>query len=372
MKAFKFNYMEWAGAFGDLGTLIPFITAYIVLVHFNPVSLFIVLGFMLIWTGVFFRAPIPVQPMKAIGILAASQTDSISQHVVLAAGFISGLLWIVLALSGLIKWLAARINVDVVSGIVLGVGLTFLDKGLAWIGTSLVIGLSLLVLTYLCLVKSRFPVMFGLLLIGFIWMGWATPGYYELSGILHPAFHFPRLTLAFLSWPILWQGFFFLALPQFPLTIGNSCLALANEHNRIFPGRTISVQKIAWSLAGMNLLSPFWGGIPVCHGVGGLAGQVRFGARSGGAPVILGVIFLILGFFFSRVMGQLILDFPKPVLGVILFVAGGELIFPILLALKNKTKGSLALLLLTAIISFWNVGIALVVGLLLDVFLRWV
>ena len=32
----RFDRMEWAGAFGDLGTLIPFVVAYISLLKMDP------------------------------------------------------------------------------------------------------------------------------------------------------------------------------------------------------------------------------------------------------------------------------------------------------------------------------------------------
>ena len=370
MKHFKFNHMEWAGAFGDLGTLIPFITAYIALVHFNPVGLFVMLGILLLVTGLVFRTPIPVQPMKAIGIVAASQSQLISQNMVLEAGLVSGVIWLFLAMTGLIGWVALHISLEVVAGIILGVGLSFMGEGLRWMAESLTVGLMLLVLTYFSFVKTQFPVMFGLLLVGFIWMLFGSHDTHSLGTIFHPSFHFPVFKTGFLSLNHLWQVVFILALPQLPLTIGNSCLALAAENNRVFPDRPVSVNKIAWSLAGMNLVSPFFGGMPVCHGVGGFAGQVRFGARGGGAPIILGLMLLILGLFFGDTLARLVLDFPKPVLGVILFVAGGELVFPILKSLQNKTTQALAVLLLTGVLTIWNVGIGLVVGLLLDGFLR--
>lgn len=75
----------------------------------------------------------------------------------------------------------------------------------------------------------------------------------------------------------------------------------------------------------MNLFSAFIGGVPLCHGAGGMAGHVRFGARTGGALVILGSLLLIMALFFSDSVEIIFGVFPQPVLGVILLVAGIEL-----------------------------------------------
>ncbi len=61
----------------------------------------------------------------------------------------------------------------------------------------------------------------------------------------------------------------------------------------------------------MNLISTFIGGIPMCHGAGGMAGHIRFGARTGGALVILGVIVLFTGLFLSDSVSLIFQVFPR-------------------------------------------------------------
>jgi hypothetical protein len=75
-------------------------------------------------------------------------------------------------------------------------------------------------------------------------------------------------------------------------------------------------------------------GTKLCHGAGGMAGHVRFGARTGGSLVMLGAIMMTLALFFSNSVGLLFQIFPKAVLGVILFFAGAEL------AITTKDIGS--------------------------------
>src|SRR5690606_13235643 len=95
---------------------------------------------------------------------------------------------------------------------------------------------------------------------------------------------------------MLWGGLI-LALPQVPLTLGNACIAVCAENNSVFPDRPVTERKVATSMGLMNLFSPAIGGVPVCHGAGGMAGHVRFGARTGGALVILGVILVFMALF---------------------------------------------------------------------------
>jgi MFS superfamily sulfate permease-like transporter len=110
----------------------------------------------------------------------------------------------------------------------------------------------------------------------------------------------------------------------------------------------------------MNLGSAALGGIPMCHGAGGMAGHVRFGARTGGAPIILGAILVLLALFFSSSLGTLLRIFPPAILGVILFFTGAQL------ALGacdiSKDKGERFATVITAALAVWNVGIAFVVG----------
>ena len=67
----RFDRMEWAGAFGDLGTLVPFLVAYVAVVRVDPFGILLTFGAAMVVCGLSYRTPFPVQPMKAIGALAA-------------------------------------------------------------------------------------------------------------------------------------------------------------------------------------------------------------------------------------------------------------------------------------------------------------
>jgi MFS superfamily sulfate permease-like transporter len=110
----------------------------------------------------------------------------------------------------------------------------------------------------------------------------------------------------------------------------------------------------------MNLFSPMFGGVPLCHGAGGMAGHIRFGARTGGALIILGVIILILAFFFSDSISIVFRLFPQAILGVILFFAGLELSLTV--RDIGSDKADVYVMLITAGLAMWNMLAAFVAG----------
>jgi MFS superfamily sulfate permease-like transporter len=105
------------------------------------------------------------------------------------------------------------------------------------------------------------------------------------------------------------------------------------------------------------------GGVPVCHGAGGMAGHVRFGARTGGALVMLGLLLLGVGLLLADSVSTLLRLFPLSVLGVILLFGGWELAVGMLLGDGSRRDRTVTLL--TAAVSMWNMGAGFLVGLVL-------
>jgi MFS superfamily sulfate permease-like transporter len=159
-----------------------------------------------------------------------------------------------------------------------------------------------------------------------------------------------------------------LAIPQLPLTLGNALVATVEQNNRLFPDRRVTLRGVAASTGLINLWSAAAGGVPMCHGAGGMAGQVRFGARTGAAPVIFGALLVAAALFFSGSAEALLRLFPLPVLGVILFLAGSQLALGICELGPKKSERFVAIT--TAAFCLWNVGIGFAFGLLLHHALR--
>jgi MFS superfamily sulfate permease-like transporter len=144
------------------------------------------------------------------------------------------------------------------------------------------------------------------------------------------------------------------------LTLGNAVIAVTEENNRLFPDRPVTEKKVSISTGIMNLLGPAIGAVPMCHGAGGMAGHVRFGARTGGALVILGVVLVITALVFSGSVETILKIFPAPILGVILFLTGAQLALGSCEFGRNKNDRFVSLI--TAASAVWNIGLAFLLG----------
>jgi MFS superfamily sulfate permease-like transporter len=362
----RFDRMEWAGAFGDLGTLIPFVVAYVAVMKIDPFGVLFAFGAAMLACGLYYKTPFPVQPMKAIGAAAATQaaqTAVITQATVYSAGLVTGLIWLLLGVTGAATRIAKLIPRFVVVGMVLGLGLNFMLDGIRMMSSGWIIAAVGLVGTLLLLTNRTIPAMFLLLLFGGVCGILEDPAVAAALSAVRFEFHVPHFALSGVTFHDLLIGTLFLALPQLPLTLGNALIAICEENNRLFPDRPVTERSVATSTGLMNLAGSAVGGVPMCHGAGGMAGHVAFGARTGGAPIILGVVLLCLAFGFSSSIAAIFNVFPKAVLGVILFLTGSQL------ALGScdfsKDKGERFITLATAAFAMWNIGLAFVVGICL-------
>jgi hypothetical protein len=120
-------------------------------------------------------------------------------------------------------------------------------------------------------------------------------------------------------------GFLVLGLPQLPLSISNSLAATKRLADDLFPEKRLTVKKLAYTYSMMNIVNPLFGGIPVCHGSGGLAGHYAFGGRTGGTLILYGSLYLLIAYLLSGNYSSIQILFPLPILGVILSVEGFSL-----------------------------------------------
>lgn len=359
----RYDRMEWAGAFGDLGTLIPFTVAYISLLKMDPYGILLAFGIAKIISGLYYKTPFPIQPMKAIGAVAttqAAQTITITPNAVYGAGIVTGIIWFLLGVTGAAKKVADLVSRPVAVGIVMGLGFGFMLEGIKMMSAGWLLGGAALLVTMLLLTNRAVPVMF-LLLIGGAFVAVAQdPALLATLATVSVDFRLPSFALDSMTWREVLIGTVFLALPQIPLTLGNAVLAITEENNRLFPDRPVTEKKVAISTGIMNLLGPIIGAVPMCHGAGGMAGHVRFGARTGGALIILGTLLLIVALLFSSSVETIFRIFPAPILGVILFLTGAQL------ALGScnfgNTKNERFVSLVTAACAIWNIGLAFIIG----------
>jgi predicted benzoate:H+ symporter BenE len=364
--ALYFDSREWSGAFGDLGTLVPFLLAYVTVVGVAPAGMLLGFGVALVATGLYFRTPLAVQPMKAIGavsIAGAAQTATVTPEAVAVAALATGVIWLLLGLTGSTERVVRWIGRPIIIGITLGLGLAFMLQGTQLMATAVWFAAPLLLLTILLLARKAIIAMLLILVSGVAWAMLTDPAMTAALAATRSGFVPPAWPFANLSWTAVFTGIVMLALPQVPLTLGNAVLAPVEFNNKEFPGRPVTERQMAVSTGIMNTLGSVIGAVPMCHGAGGMAAQVGFGARSGGAPVILGVLLMILALGFSDSLTVLLLLFPQPALGVMLFLAGLQL------ALGScdfaRDKGERFVTLGTAALAMWNVGVAFLFGILL-------
>jgi hypothetical protein len=319
-------------------------------------------GLMQYATALRYRMPMPVQPLKAVAVLVITQ--KIAPEVLYGGGLAIGLVMLALTLTGGITWLARVVPKAVIRGVQLGLGIQLAMLALKdYVQADGIRGYALAATGFLVIIalfgNRRFPPAIPVIAIGVVYAL-----VYKMSGSdFSNAAGFTLPEIRPVSVSDVTTGFVLLALPQIPLSIGNSILATRQVAEDLFPERNVTVRKLSLTYALMNLVNPFFGGVPTCHGSGGLVGHYTFGARTGGSILIYGSIFLLLGLFFASGFQQVVQVFPLPILGVLLFFEAAALMAMI----RDQTADSRSMMLVVMVGLMaaglpYGYAIALVVG----------
>lgn len=317
----RFNAQELSGSLGDLGTFLPLTVAMALTCGMDLALVFIFAGLMNIATGIAFRQPIPVQPMKAIAAVAIA--EGLHAGDIASAGIVMGVAVFTLALVGGVDWIARSIPKPVVRGIQAGIGIKLAWTGLGWLGPLPAVGLdswlvaAIVGALVLAMVGRRQPVLLYIFAAGFVLLGLDQGAAYQHLTLGLPAIHL--VTPSAEQW---YTGLTRGAIPQLPLTLLNSVIAVCALSKDYFPGRGIAPRRMAASVGLMNLLCVPFGGMPMCHGAGGLAAQYRFGARTGGSVVMLGILKVLAGLLLGGLLLTTLQQYPVSILAVMVIVAG--------------------------------------------------
>lgn len=191
--------MEFAGAFGDLWTLIPFVVGYITLNKMDPLGILIAFGAFKIFAGLYFKTPIPVQPMKAIGGMAISHAGTITPGMIWGSGIFTGLFWLLMGVTGAVAWIEKVTTKPVVRGIMLGLGLSFIGEGLGMMRSHPLFAVGGIVLTFLLLDNRRIPALLALLGYGIVVAFVQKPELFRELSNLSIRFRWPELALGKIS-----------------------------------------------------------------------------------------------------------------------------------------------------------------------------
>ena len=117
----RFDRNEFAGAFGDIGTDVPLPIGMALAAKLDGTSVLVMFGVMQILTGIGYRMPMPVQPLKAMAAIVIAQQASAA--TLYGAGLAIGVVMLLLATTGLLDWMTRVVPKSVVRGIQLDLGL---------------------------------------------------------------------------------------------------------------------------------------------------------------------------------------------------------------------------------------------------------
>lgn len=318
IKSFEFNLRELAGSMGDFGTLFPLAIGYIVVCGLNPAGFLTIMGAANIATGLIYRLPMPLQPMKVLAVMAIAQKWSPS--MVYASGFGMGIIWLLFAITGVMSWIAKITPKSVVRGIQVALGISLAIQALKMISTWWILGM-VGILIVLVLRKNKYaPAAIVLMVLGVTFI--IIKGQYQQ--ISFPTVNIPVLTNFGLG--EVWSTLLLAGFAQIPLTATNAVIATSSLIKKYWPKRAVGEKKLSLNMGLMNLAVPFFGGMPMCHGAGGLAGQYYFGARTGGTNIMEGLIEISLGLFLAGSVASLFSSFPTAIIGAMMFMVGMELV----------------------------------------------
>jgi len=354
----RFNLEEFSGAVGDYVTFIPIALAVSLVLDIN--FGYIIL-FYCIWsviTGFYYRIPIPIEPMKAIGTLVI--VGGISKGEVVASGLILGILFLSTGIFNGMKFIQEKVPNSVVRGIQLGLALLLFQTSLGFVSTDLILSLVCIIIIILFFLANRLRKVPNIsailvLILGVI-IGLLVSGVPPITFLPLPSVTLP-------TYQNLISGTWTLVLPQIPLTITNAILATSLLLKDLYKV-DVKPDCLSKTIGLMNLTSVPFGGFPMCHGAGSLAADYRFGARTGGANIISGLMILPVALFFAG---------PQFVQIIPLGIFGALLIFIAIELAKNslKTDSYLVTILIAVLSLTVNITLGFVVGLVVAYILEW-
>ncbi|OLZ39896.1 sulfate transporter [Natrinema saccharevitans] len=343
----EFSAGELTGALGDSVTVLPLLVALAATTSVSLPHVLVGFGvFQIVW-GLYYGLPLSVEPMKALVGLAI--VGALSYAELAAAGLLAGGVLLAVGRFGFVGRLQRVVGEPVIRGVQFAVALLLLEAAVDLsLGNLPVAAAGLGVVGLLALVgraRASALVVLGLGAVAAVaTAGVPTPTAPALA--VFPA-GLPSVSAAALEGTV----------AQLGMTIGNAAIATALLCGDLYD-REISADALSRSMGVTCLAAIPLGGVPMCHGSGGLAGKYAFGARTGGANVLLGVGYLALALVAA---GAVLAAFPMALLGVLLVVVGGQLARAALEPVSGRR--SLALVAgVGAVGAVVNVGVAFVAG----------
>jgi hypothetical protein len=318
---------ELAGGVGDWGLLVPLAIALVTLNGLDATVVFVGVGLTYLATALYFRVPVPVQPLKAFA--AAAIALDLSAEVLAAGALLMSAVMVALAVTGLANWLAERFPLVLVRGIQAAVALLLakaawdLARQGNWDGLPAIepwVGVAMAVAACLALfLAARVGLPGSLAVLG----GGAVTGL-AVAGAPDVALGASAPDVALPGGAAFGEALTALVLAQIPLTFGNSIVATADAEREYFGirARRVTPRRLASSIGGANTFAGVLGGLPVCHGAGGVTAHYKLGARTWRATAMAGALLVALGLVFGSSLPALLQLLPPGALaGMLAYVA---------------------------------------------------
>ena len=378
---------DLSGAFADLGVLIPLEAALIAVNGINPTSTLLGVGLAYIGAGLYFRIPMPVQPLKAFSIIAIAQ--ALTPSVIAAGALLMSLFLFLLASTRAVEYLTRAVPLSVVRGVQFALGIILIRSALRMVfsepflvggdgqryigiaGTEvslgLLVGLGGVLLLMLFLWRPLLPAAALVTVVGVvIGLALVEDGVTFTLGPADMAFAVPA-TSDFLTALVV------LVIPQLPLTLANSVIATVDVAQTYYGPRAVRVTPVRTSLsvAVGNVWAGLAGGLPMCHGSGGLTAHYRMGARTPASTALIGGVLIALALAFGQSALAVRSLMPYAVLGALLIYVGAQ---HLLLGLKVTGKRDLLVVFVVGAVAaapFANLAIGAGAGLVIYWAARW-
>lgn len=301
------------GAFADGAVLFPLLAALTLQAGMSGTMLMATAGAAYIVAGWLYRVPMAVQPLKSVAVAALALGATAGE--IAASGFAVGMVCIILSCCNA-DALAERVPRHLVQGLQMALGILLMWKGAEWgllgVSPSMMAGFAVLVAVILwCSHKTQQP-----------FMGWVAA-----AGLLFGvalAFGQDTAPATAAAGPLRSDIILALVLPQLALTLTNSVVGTQDVSRRYFGERAARVTptRLLRSIGFGNLVAAPLGGLPFCHGAGGVTAHVKGGAQTWHMNLIIGGVLLGLAAVSWLLSVAVIPAYPKILMAVLLFATG--------------------------------------------------
>lgn len=281
---------NWAGAFADTAVLLPLLAVLSIHNGMSFALLLVSSGFLYILSGYVYKVPMSIQPLKSIAIAGISLNAS-SLDIRVSAALLGGILLSLVFLN--LGDIETKIPRVLIHGIQMSLGILLITQGCKQVPQlttpMLLVGIPSLIILLFADWFLNVPVL----------------GWFSLAGVLVALFSVTSAPdVAIVGQPqapldIHWGLVLSLVLPQFFLTINNSVLATKDVSQRYFgdQAKRVTTTRLLSFIGSGNILMSLLGGIPFCHGSGGITAHYLGGSRTSLSNYIIGIFLFLVGVF---------------------------------------------------------------------------